>query len=84
MSITSTVGAGKAHGAKQDPSLTWLGVPRGGRGAFLFLGVLFFSLTDDWLGEDVCRDTRAEGTSHLKWPPSFLTHRPGARGWGQH
>ena len=73
--------------------LTWLGVPRGGRGAFLFLGVLFFSLTDDWLGEDVCKDTKAEGISHLRCPPSFLTHRhlgepqgswgPPARGWGQ-
>lgn len=67
--------AGCRRGAKGDPSLTWLGVPRGGRGAFLFLGVLLFSLMDDWLGEDVCGDTRAEGTSHLKWPPSFLTGR---------
>lgn len=46
--------------------LTWLGVLKGGRGAFLFLGVLLFSLTDDWLGEDACGDTRTEGTSHFK------------------
>lgn len=48
------------YGAKPVPrrilSLTWPGVPGGGRGAFLFLGVLLFSLPADWLGEDVCRE----------------------------
>lgn len=59
-----------------DPFLTWLQVPKGGRGAFLFLGVLLLSLTDDWLGEDVCRDTRPERTSAHR-EPFLLSGHPG-------